>query len=78
MPRTKPYTAEGIKRVNCCVKGCTQKAHAQWQICADSHVYRPICLDHDVELNRMTLEWIGDPDVEAKMTKYEDSLILKR
>jgi hypothetical protein len=77
MPRKKPYTEVGIQRVKCHVKGCSQRGFAQWQVCADDNVYRPVCIDHDVELNRMTLKWVGDPDVEAKMAAYEDSLILK-
>lgn len=75
--RRKPYTKEGIKRLKCCVKGCTQRGHASWQVCADGNVFRPICIDHDVELNRMVLAWMGDPDIEAKMEKYEDSLVLR-
>lgn len=70
MPRTKPYTARGIKRLKCI--RCGAQAHATWQACADNNVYRPLCKSCDIELNGAVLWWMGFPgeEIEAKMTAY--------
>lgn len=68
-PRTQPYSTEGIKRV-LCVR-CGDPAHHQWQVCADGNHYRAICLDCDIALNRIVLEWANDPDAKAKCDAYE-------
>lgn len=78
MARTKPYTKAGIVRLKCCVKDCKQRAFTQWQICADGRIYRPVCVDHDVQINRIVLELMGVPDIEARMAAYEESLVLRR
>jgi hypothetical protein len=67
--RREPYTAIGIKRLPCV--RCGGKAVHQWQICADNRLYRPMCLECDIALNRLVLEWIGDPDCEAKMAEIQ-------
>jgi len=69
--RRKPYTVIGLKR-KACVR-CSRRASSQWQICADGCVYRPVCEDCDLQLNRLVLEWAGFPDVEEKMAAYEAS-----
>ncbi len=66
--RKKPYTQIGVKRLPCA--RCGEKAEYSWSICADGNLFRPICLKCDIELNRMVLEWIKDPDIEKKMEKY--------
>ena len=68
--RRKPYTQRGVTRLTCCVRGCQSKAHASWNVCADKGMFRPICQTHDIELNRMVLEWIGDPEADVKLAKY--------
>ena len=68
--RKMPYTAIGIKRLKCF--RCGQKAHAQWQICADNNVYRPLCKKCDVKLNAMVLDFMGYPDRETVMRCYEN------
>ena len=68
--RRHPYTQRGVERLPCTVAGCQNRAHASWQICADNRLHRPICLDHDIELNRMVLRWMGDPEAETKMATY--------
>jgi hypothetical protein len=70
--RKKPYTKMGIKRLDCSVKGCKNKAEFQWQICADNNLYRPICRKHDIEMNRVVLQFIKDPDKIKKMREYEN------
>lgn len=69
MPRTKPYTKIGIRRLPCYRCGERPSVH-QWNICADNNVFRAICLECDIDLNRMVLEWIKDPDIDSKMAEY--------
>ncbi len=69
--RRKPYTQIGIRRLKCFRAGCENRASQQWQICADDWIYRPICEPCDVDLNRWVLEWVGFPDVEGMMERYE-------
>lgn len=66
--RRRPYTALGISRVPCAK--CGAPSRFQWQVCADARAYRGICVACDVALNRLVLEFVGDPEREAKMTAY--------
>lgn len=66
--RSMPYTSLGIKRLPC--TRCGAKANSQWQVCADARLYRPLCTSCDVDLNRMVLFWMNDPDAEAKAIAY--------
>jgi len=66
--REKPYTAAGIKRLPCA--RCGAKASSQWQVCADNRLYRPLCTACDVDLNRMVLFWMNDPQAEEKASTY--------
>lgn len=70
--RKKPYTQIGVRRLNCSRGGCKNKAEHQWQICSDGNSYRPICKACDVELNRLVLKFMKDPDAESKIKKYEE------
>lgn len=74
-PRRQPYTAIGIRRVKCSMRGCRRRGYASWQVCADGRVFRALCWVHDVALNRLVLEWIGDPAVERKLAKYSAGVI---
>lgn len=74
MPRLKPYTERGLKRLTCSRKGCTRKAAAQWSACADGNIQRPLCSECDIDLNRLVLQWIGDPEWVAKISAYVASL----
>lgn len=67
--RREPYTEAGIRRLPCF--RCGQKAHAQWSVCADENLHRPLCIDCDIELNRLTLVWMAHPDRERLMAAYE-------
>ena len=69
--RRQPYSEKGIRRLPC-VK-CGLPAHQQWQICSDDNLYRPICLDCDIALNALVLEWIGFPDWQEKLQRYKES-----
>lgn len=66
--RRQPYTDVGIRRLKC-VK-CGDPARFQWNACADGNLWRPLCARCDVELNRIVLTWIGDPDADEKITAY--------
>lgn len=67
--RSTPYTEVGIRRLPCV--RCRHPASFQWNACSDGNLWRPLCLDCDIELNRMVLTWMGDPDAEAKAERYE-------
>lgn len=72
--RRTPYTQRGIRRLKCFRAGCDNQAATQWQICADDRVFRPVCLDCDVDLNRIVLEWAGFPDAREKLAAYREKL----
>jgi hypothetical protein len=74
-PRSTPYTERGIARVQCVYRGCQRKGYASWQACADGRAFRVLCWVHDIALNRLALEWIGDPLVEQKMAAYSAKVI---
>lgn len=71
--RREPYTKIGIRRVGCI--RCHRPAMFDWSICADNNAHRPICVECDIDLNRMVLEWAGDPDVEMKMEAYRNRVL---
>lgn len=68
------YTREDIARVLCSRAGCGRQAHASWAACCDGNVLRPLCAECDVELNWRALEWMGDPDREAKIVAYANRM----
>lgn len=74
-PRRTPYTTIGIRRLNCSKRGCRRRGYASWQVCADGRVFRPLCWIHDIEINRLVLEWVGDPDRARKIAKYSAKVI---
>lgn len=66
--RKKPYTSIGISRIPCFK--CGKTAFHQWQICSDNNIYRPLCLECDIELNEFVLKWMGFEDADEKILKY--------
>lgn len=66
--RRNPYTAAGILRVKCV--RCGAPAVHQWQVCADGNNHRPLCLDCDIALNKLVLEWARDPRAREKLSDY--------
>lgn len=66
--RKKPYTSEGVRRLPC--YRCGAPACHVWNACADA-VFRPICIDCDIDLNRIVLRWMGCPDAEHKLHIYD-------
>jgi len=69
--RTKPYTAEGIKRVPCF--RCGEPASQQWNICSLPGYYA-ICTSCDVALNKTVLKFMKVPNVGKQIGKYKKSL----
>lgn len=67
--RRQPYTWAGVRRLPCF--RCGEPAHRQWQVCADGRLYRPLCLDCDIELNRLVLDWMRFPDAGHMADRYE-------
>lgn len=70
--RKIPYTEEGIKRMAC--QRCGKPSSFQWQICSDGNVFRPICLDCDIELNETVLRFMNFPDWQEKMARYREQV----
>lgn len=73
--RHKSYTARGIKRLPCSVKGCTNKAHAEWRICADGNLARPICRKHDVAINETIMRYVFGNDREMDLARYRQKVL---
>lgn len=69
--RKKPYTGIGIKRLPCAK--CGEPATQQWNACADG-LWRPICKKCDIMLNGIVLTFMNDPDVDAKMKRYQKKM----
>ncbi len=68
--RTKPYTDKGIKRVPCV--RCGMPSSRQWRVCALGR-WDGLCVNCDIELNRLVLNFIGVPSKEISciMDEYE-------
>lgn len=67
--RREPYTRIGVRRLKCI--RCGERAEHQWQICSDGNNYRAICLQCDVALNRLVLEWMCHPRASELASSYE-------
>lgn len=66
--RRTPYTQIGIARLQCI--RCGGVPSEQWSACADRNNWRPLCIECDVELNRLVLEWMGHPRSKEAMDEY--------
>jgi hypothetical protein len=67
--RKHPYTEAGVLRLSCI--RCGSKPKFQWQICSDGNNFRPLCVECDVALNRLVLEWMGHPKASELADRYE-------
>lgn len=70
--RKKPYTETGIRRLKCF--RCGARAQFQWSICADLNQYRPICLECDIALNELVLEFMGFENREKMIEDYKNKI----
>jgi hypothetical protein len=66
--RRKKYTERGISRVPCC--RCGEPSMYQWQCCANGNRWMGLCPSCDVDLNRVTLEWMGHPHRDQLIEEY--------
>ncbi len=68
--RRKPYTEKGIKRIPCV--RCGIPSSQQWRICA-LDMWDGLCVNCDIELNRLVLNFIGtsSKEVSCLMDEYE-------
>jgi hypothetical protein len=72
--RTRPYTDAGLSRVPCA--HCGEPSTAEWMLrpCAIGQKrYYGLCRVHDIELNRLTVNFLRVPDADALMERYEAS-----
>lgn len=69
--RRTPYTEIGIRRLGCV--RCGEQAVHQWQVCADGNQYRPLCVECDIGLNKLVLQWMGFDDWQDKIEKYKEN-----
>lgn len=71
--RTEPYSDDHLHRVPCC--RCGAPAAHQWSVtvCANARrrIWVAVCTPCDIAFNRHTLEFIGHPDADALMARYE-------
>lgn len=67
--RRKPYTDRGIARVPCA--RCGNPSKFQWSCCAVNNKWMPLCLDCDIGLNRVALNYvIGKEKAKPFVQKY--------
>lgn len=66
--RVKPYTQIGISRVPC--SKCGAPSFHQWQVCANGRRFLGVCQPCDIDLNRLSLEFMRVPDAEALLAAY--------
>jgi len=66
--RKKPYTQIGIERLPCF--RCGTKSTHQWQICADQNLFRPVCIECDIALNRLVLKFMGFKNIDEMIENY--------
>ena len=55
--RREPYTEAGIKRVPC--ERCGEPSAYQWQICATGNKWSGVCVECDIALNELVVEFMG-------------------
>lgn len=72
MPRRKPYTELGVRRVPCA--RCGKPSRHQWQICALDNLYHGVCADCDVDLNAMVLQFFQVRGWRDKAAAYADKV----
>lgn len=66
--RKRPYTEIGIRRIPC--TRCGKPAECQWQACANDNRYLGICVDCDIQLNAVVLEFMRLPDRKRLLDRY--------
>lgn len=62
--RREPYTERGIGAVPC--QRCGKPSATQWQICATGNQWAGVCVECDIALNALVVEFMGLP---TKLTR---------
>ena len=57
--RREPYTERGISKTPCL--RCGEPSTQQWQICATGSRWAGVCVECDIKLNEMVIEFMGLP-----------------
>jgi len=70
--RRKPYTEVGIKRVPCL--RCGNPSSQQWQICSFDNLFTGICLECDISLNELVLDFMGVKNKKHIIRRYAKKL----
>lgn len=73
--RRKPYTEIGVRRLKCI--RCGEQAVHQWNACADGNLWRPICQECDILLNRLVLMFMfpnNQYENNRKIERYIETL----
>lgn len=65
---------DDIRRFMCSVQGCGRRAESSWSGCADQNINRPLCPEHDIQINLLALLWWGDPEWHEKIMSYVEKI----
>ncbi len=78
MGKTESYSVEEIMKAECFRCG-KSPCYAQWNICSDGNVNRPICFNCDMELNEMVLRFMrfSEYNIDEMINKYIVSSLTK-
>jgi hypothetical protein len=66
--RREAYTEIGIRRLKC--TRCGARADFQWSACANNNYHLPVCRGCDIELNKLTLEFMNIPNAAELLDSY--------
>jgi hypothetical protein len=67
--RRKPYTLIGIRRKRCV--RCGASARFQWSACANGNRWVPLCLECDVAVNAIVLDFLKLPNAGELLKQYD-------
>lgn len=56
-----------------CIR-CGQPSQCQWNVCANKGLSLSLCLDCDIELNRVVLKFLGFQNPESYLEWYVEKL----
>ena len=68
MSRYKPYTNKGISRVPCAK--CGKPSFHQWNICSLGKTFNAVCIECDIELNKLILNFFNVKNKSSILKKY--------
>lgn len=65
----KHFTVAEIQRRRCFRCG-VRPGYSEWSICADGNRPHALCVDCDIELNRLVLQWARIPRWRTLLARY--------